>query len=150
MKDIHNTSAPILRGVWICALMGMLAFACVAQGAAKVRTEFATIAFDNEGTCWLSFVVMRPKTADLGVKLKVLRPVEGAPEPGLPEPKLGPGVAGSWIWIGEGHDKGRAGLFTVDAEGHVTWIVLTPRIAREYLRPGHSSQPSSHGTQPSI
>ena len=118
-----------------CVLAAALAVACGANAQESIQTEAATIAFDNHGTCWLSFVLKRPKASDLGVKLKVVRPVPGAPEPGLPQAKLGSQGRGSWIWIGEGRERGRAGLFTLDAAGHVTWVVLTPRIAGKYLRP---------------
>lgn len=127
----------------------VLALVCTvsAQAATKVRTEDATIAFDNKGTCWLSFVLKRPKASDLGVKLKVTRPEAGSPEPGLPEAVVAPQGRGSWIWIGEGREHGKAGLFTLDDGGHVTWVVLTPRTALEYLRPagrGESPSPSGH------
>ena len=131
-------------------------FACLAhaQAAKKVHTEDATIAFDNKGTCWLSFVVTRPKSADMGVKLKVSRPVAGAPEPGLPAAVLGPGASGSWIWIGEGGESGKAAMFSLDnAAGRVTWVVLTPQTAREYLRPagrGDSPRPSGRAMPPRI
>jgi hypothetical protein len=119
----------VLGGVW------MLALSAGAQERFQVKTEAGTIAFDNEGRCWLSFVVTRPKLADLGVKLKVTRPEAGSPEPGLPAAVVGPQGRGSWIWIGEGDQKGMAALFTLAEDGHVTWVALTPRIALEYLRP---------------
>lgn len=137
-------------------LAGVLALACLAhaRSRAKLHTEDATIAFDNKGTCWLSFVVTQPKSADMGVKLKVTRPVAGSPEPGLPAAVLGPGASGSWIWIGEGTEDGMAALFTLDnAAGRVTWVVLTPRIAREYLRAAgnrKSAGPSGHAARRSI
>ncbi len=120
-----------------CALAGLLALAFIAgaQERLQVKTEAGTIAFDNEGTCWLSFVVTLPKASDLGVKLKVSRPEAGSPEPGLPAAVIAPQGRGSWIWIGEGDQKGMAALFTLDEDGHVTWAALTPRIAREYLLP---------------
>jgi hypothetical protein len=130
----------------------LICCACAHAGT-KVRTEAATIAFDNKGTCWLSFVVIRPKASDLGVKVKVARPVAGAPEPGLPEAVLGPQGRGSWIWIGEGSERGKAALFTLDDGGHVTWVALTPQIALEYLPPagrGENPRPSAHATRRKI
>lgn len=143
-----NTMCGLFRR---CVLGGvlMLAFIAGAQERPQLQTEAGTIAFDNEGTCWLSFVVMRPKASDLGVKLKVTRPEAGAPEPGLPAAVVGPQGRGSWIWIGEGDQKGMAALFTLAEDGHVTWTALTPRIAKKYLRPagrGDRGAPeSSHG-----
>ena len=133
------------NGHYVFAAVLALACAVNAQAAPKVRTEDATIAFDNQGTCWLSFVLKRPKAADLGVKLKVTRPEAGSPEPGLPEAVVAPQGRGSWIWIGEGRERGRAALFTLDDSGHVTWVVLTPQIALEYLPPagrGDNPRPS--------
>jgi hypothetical protein len=134
-----------------CLLGGVLTFAFIAgaQERHQVKTEAGTIAFDNEGTCWLSFVVTRTKGSDLGVKLKVTRPEAGSPEPGLPAAVVGPQGRGSWIWIGEGDQKGMAALFTLDEDGHVMWVALTPRIALEYLRPagrGDNPRPSAHAT----
>lgn len=128
----------------------VLAVIAGAQERPNVRTEDGTIAFDNEGTCWLSFVVVRPKAPDLGVKLKVTRPEAGSPEPGLPVAVLKPQGRGSWIWIGEGKERGGAALFTLDDGGHVTWVSLTPRIALEYLGPagrGDNPRPSGRATR---
>jgi hypothetical protein len=135
----HNALAGVL----------MLALIAGAQERPQLATEDGTIAFDNEGTCWLSFVVTRPKASDLGVKLKVTRPEAGSPEPGFPAAVVGPQGRGSWIWIGEGRERGMAALFTLDEDGHVSWTALTPRIALEYLRPagrGDNPRPSAHAT----
>ena len=145
-----------MRAAVTCIVVGASMFACLAHAQApkNVHTEDATIAFDNKGTCWLSFVVTQSESADMGVKLKVSRPAAGSPEPGLPVAVLGPGASGSWVWIGEGAENGKAALFTLDnAAGRVTWVVLTPRIAREYLRPAgrrDNPRPSGRATRPRI
>ena len=135
------------RSSYVFAAVLALVCAVSAQATPKVRTEDATIAFDNSGTCWLSFVLKRPKASDLGVKLKVTRPEAGSPEPGLPEAVVAAQGRGSWIWIGEGRERGSAALFTLDDGGHVTWVALTPRLAREYLPPAgrrDNPRPSGH------
>ena len=145
---IVNTMCGLVRH-WVLGAVLALTFVAGAQERLQVKTEDGTIAFDNEGTCWLSFVVTRPKASDLGVKLKVTRPEAGSPEPGLPAAVLGPQGRGSWIWIGEGDQKGLAALLTLDESGHVTWRTLTPRIALEYLRPagrGDNPRPSARAT----
>lgn len=135
-----------------CLLAGVLLLSrlATAQERERVQTDAGTIAFDNQGTCWLSFVVVRPKGKEVGVKLKVARPEAGSPEPGLPKAVIAPQGRGSWIWIGEGHERGMAALFTLDADGHVAWISLTPRIALEYLPPagrGENPRPSARATR---
>jgi hypothetical protein len=95
------------------------------------KTQDATVAVDGNGICWLSFIVKRPQATELAVKLKVARPIAKAP--GLPVPVLGPGDRGSWIWIGEGAQKGKAALFNLDAADNLTWDVLTQRDALKYL-----------------
>ncbi len=96
-------------------------------------TEDATVAVDGAGVCWLSFIVTRPGAGELAIKLKVARPTAKAPGPGLPVPVAGRGDRGSWIWIGDGAQKGMAALFTLSAAGNLSWMVLTPRVARMYL-----------------
>ncbi len=96
-------------------------------------TEDVTVAVDGNGVCWLSFIVKGQQAAELAIKLKVARPTAKAPGPGLPVPVLGRGDRGSWIWIGDGAQKGMAALFTLSAAGNLSWMVLTPRVARMYL-----------------
>jgi hypothetical protein len=119
------------------AILTILLAAALGSAQAQKRpvhfpdTEDATVAVDGNGICWLSFIVKGPQTAELAVKLKVARPNANAP--GLPVPVLGPGDRGSWIWIGEGKQEGKAALFNLDAADNLTWDVLTPRDALKYL-----------------
>jgi hypothetical protein len=118
--------------------ISVLAGALLLGGAARAQTslpvtEDATVAVDGNGVCWLSFMVKEPKAAELAIKIKVSRPTAKAPGPGLPVPVAGRGDRGSWIWIGEGAQQGKAALFTLSAAGNLTWEALTPRVARMYL-----------------
>jgi hypothetical protein len=121
------------------AILAILFAAALASAQTHTRpvhflnTEDATVAVDGNGICWLSFIVKGPQAAELAIKLKVVRPIAKAPGSGLPVPVLGPGESGSWIWIGEGKQKGKAALFTLDAFDHLTWVALTPRDAMKYL-----------------
>jgi hypothetical protein len=118
--------------------IGLLVGVLLLGGAARAQislpvAEDATVAVDGRGVCWLSFIVKEPQAAELAVKVKVARPTAKAPGPGLPVPVAGRGDRGSWIWIGEGAQQGKAALFTLSAAGNLTWEVLTPRVARMYL-----------------
>jgi hypothetical protein len=118
--------------------IGLLAGALLFGGAARAQTslpvtEDATVAFDGKGVCWLSFIVKEPQADELAIKLKVVRPTAKAPGPGLPVPVAGRGDRGSWLWIGEGAQQGKAALFTLSAAGALTWQALTPRVAQMYL-----------------
>jgi len=120
------------------AFITVLAGALLLGGAARAQTslpatEDATVAVDGNGVCWLSFIVKEPQAAELAIKIKVARPVAKAPAPGLPVPVAGRGDRGSWLWIGEGAQQGKAALFTLSAAGNLTWEALTPRVARMYL-----------------
>jgi hypothetical protein len=104
-----------------------------ARAQTAPATEDATVAVDGNGVFWLSFIVKEPQADELAIKVKVARPVTKAPGPGLPVPVVGRGDRGSWLWIGEGAQQGKAALFTLSAAGNLTWQALTPRIARMYL-----------------
>ena len=119
--------------VFITILAGTLMLGGAAHAQTVPATEDATVAVDGNGVCWLSFIVMEPQAGELAIKVKVVRPSANAPRPGLPVPVLGRGDRGSWLWIGEGAQQGKAALFTLSAAGNLTWELLTPRVARMYL-----------------
>jgi hypothetical protein len=84
----------------------------------------------------LSYTLKNFGPSDIPTKGKVARPkVKTAPAPGAPEPVVGAGNVGSWIWIGEGPFQGQAAVFNMDASGTLTWVYVSPDVAAKYLAP---------------
>lgn len=68
------------------------------------------------------------------LKFKVTRPSPNAVVPaGFVPVVIKPDNVGTWIWIGEGAEAGKAALFYHDVTNILVWILLTPEQAGQYL-----------------